>query len=55
MTKKKSLWRKNRYGKWYKLTEQKNKKIKFIPADEFSQTFTWHKTNKSEQLKKSKS
>ena len=30
MTKKKSLWRKNRYGKWYKLTEPKNKKIKQI-------------------------
>lgn len=46
MRKKKSLWRKNRYGAWYKLKEPEGKKTKFIPCDEGKQVFSWTRTNK---------
>ena len=29
-------------------------KVKFIPCDEFSQTYNWQKTNKGEKSKKIK-
>jgi hypothetical protein len=31
-----------------------NKKVKFIPCDEFSQTYTWHKSNKNNKLNRIK-
>tara|TARA_R110002012_G_scaffold320994_1_gene547028 strand:- start:215 stop:340 length:126 start_codon:yes stop_codon:yes gene_type:complete len=34
-----------------KFKEPKNKKIKFIKCDEFSQTYQWHKTNKGDKTK----
>ena len=46
MGKKKSLWRKNRYGAWYKLKEPEGKKTRFIPCDEGKQVFSWARTNK---------
>lgn len=46
MGKKKSLWRKNRYGKWYKLKEPEGKTVKFIPCDEDKQVYNWSRTNK---------
>jgi len=53
MKAKKSLWRKNKYGRWYKL-KPINNKIKFIPCDELNQTYTWHNTNKSSKLNRLK-
>jgi hypothetical protein len=46
MGKKKSLWRKNRYGAWYKLKEPEGKKVRFIPCDEDKQIYSWTRTNK---------
>ena len=41
----KSLWRKNKYGKWYKLKPATDK-VKFIGCDEKSQTNYYSRTNK---------
>ena len=32
----------------YKTQEEVDKDIKFIPASEFKQTYTWHRNNKLE-------
>ena len=32
----------------------KNKKVKFIPCNEFEQIYRWHKTNKGSQTKRVK-
>jgi hypothetical protein len=53
MRKKNSLWRKNKYGKWYKL-KPLNDKVRFIPCDDTRQTYNWQKTNKGSQLNKLK-
>jgi hypothetical protein len=53
MKKGKSLWRKNKYGKWYKL-KPINKNTIFIPCDDATQTYTWHKTNKGSKLNRLK-
>ena len=37
-----------------KFKEPKNKKVKFIKCDEFSQTYQWHKTNKGGKRNKTK-
>ncbi len=29
-------------------------KVKFIPCDEFSQTYNWQKTNKADKVKRTK-
>jgi hypothetical protein len=31
-----------------------NDKVKFIPCDEFIQTYRWHKTNKNNKTKRTK-
>lgn len=33
------------------LREPKNKKVKFIKCNEFSQIYQWHKTNKGDKRK----
>ena len=53
MKKQKSLWRKNKYGQWYKLKPVNNKEI-FIPCDNTTQTYNWQITNKSGKLKAKK-
>ena len=53
MKKGKSLWRKNKYGKWYKL-KPINDKARFIPCDDTTKTYTWQKTNKGSQLNRLK-
>jgi len=53
MRKQKSLWRKNKYGKWYKLKPVNNKEV-FIPCDDTTQTYNWQITNKSGKLKAKK-
>ena len=37
-----------------KKLKKKKKEIKFIPCDEFSQTYNWQKTNKHGKLKTTK-
>ena len=41
----KSLWRKTKSGKWYKLKPQTDK-VKYIACDETSQTHYYSRTNK---------
>ena len=53
MKKEKSLWRKNKYGEWYKI-KPINDKVIFIPCDEFTQTYQWHKTNKGDKINRKK-
>ena len=53
MKKQKSLWRKNKYGQWYKLKPVNNKEV-FIPCDDTTQTYNWQITNKSGKLKSKK-
>ena len=53
MKKQKSLWRKNKYGKWFKLKPINYKEV-FIPCDDITQTYNWQITNKSGKLKSKK-
>tara|TARA_R110000787_G_scaffold75031_5_gene166434 strand:+ start:266 stop:385 length:120 start_codon:yes stop_codon:yes gene_type:complete len=36
------------------LKEPKNKPIRYIPCDEFTQTYQWHKTNKGDKTQRKK-
>tara|TARA_B100000963_G_C22345908_1_gene545049 strand:- start:452 stop:613 length:162 start_codon:yes stop_codon:yes gene_type:complete len=53
MKNQKPIWKKNKYGKWYKLKPVTDK-ITFIPCDEFDQTYRWQKTNKGYPAKRLK-
>ena len=37
-----------------KLKKTLNKKVKFIPCDDFTQTYQWHKSNKNNKLNRTK-